>query len=173
MIGKKFFLIATGTICLFLFVFTSISGAQSMFVKGLNGNENSFILANISKLTFSENSLLVNTYNDGIEEFILDSLQHISFANTVDVAEISVDNFGEDIIVYPNPFNNILNISVLDDKFVPANIGIFNLNGKPLVERHIDKIGLFGFNLLELSKGIYVCRITNKNQTKSFKLIKQ
>ena len=170
---KKYFLIATGIICLFLFVFTSNSSAQSMFVKRLNGNENSFILDNISKLTFSENSLLVNTYNDGIEEFILDSLQHISFANTVDIAEISGGNFSEDIIVYPNPFNNILKISVIDDKFVPANIGIFNLSGKPIVERHIERVGLIEFNLIKLTKGIYVCRITNNNQTKSFKLIKQ
>ena len=67
--------------------------------------------------------------------------------------------------VYPNPVNNILNIQT---SFVNYNVKVYDITGKLL-------INTFNKNSLDLStyeSGIYILKISHKNSTESFKIIK-
>jgi len=70
--------------------------------------------------------------------------------------------------VYPNPFNDILNINCLEN----CLLELFNISGSIIFEKNLNE----GFNqiiLNELQKGLYIAKIFSENNINTFKIIKQ
>ncbi len=90
------------------------------------------------------------------------------------IYKIIVDNtnYDADIMVYPNPASNNINVCVFDFEN-NYKYGIFNTQGKLLIEGNIsEKITNIDLNFLNTD--VYIIRIYNNdsNNTKSFKFIK-
>lgn len=74
-----------------------------------------------------------------------------------------------DILVYPNPFKEILNIkSDLKNK----TIEIVDLSGRKMFSQYSFEFEEI-VNLSQLNQGVYLLRIIDINETKTIKLIKQ
>jgi hypothetical protein len=73
--------------------------------------------------------------------------------------------------VYPNPFENTLNISVTDD--LPGfNVLLFTIHGKRVMSRSYSGTTAT-LDLQDLSEGIYVGVIRSGDQTRQVKIIKK
>ena len=75
------------------------------------------------------------------------------------------------VVVYPNPTNNIINISISNKK--ATKIVVTNILGNNIYEKNIKSNNLpFQFNLSELANGIYVLSLLNGDSVVATKKIK-
>lgn len=73
------------------------------------------------------------------------------------------------ISVYPNPTNNILNLTIDTN----AKVEIYNLLGKVIAIKNIN-VGNSKIDLSNYPSGMYLLKVTNENnQTKTIKIAKQ
>lgn len=75
----------------------------------------------------------------------------------------------ENLNVYPNPSNNHWNVS--SENLNITSIEIYNLQGKQLIILNPNKI-IEKINATNFAKGIYLAKISTKENVKFIKLIK-
>ncbi len=81
---------------------------------------------------------------------------------------VSVDNIPtSDVVLYPNPIDNILNIDLTDNY---NNITIVDVSGKILEHKKVGKTT--AFNMSQYSKGVYFIKIDNSKGIKTYKVVK-
>jgi hypothetical protein len=140
----------------------------------LSGNEDEIfivdkssgvLLINNDKGLIGHKSFALNwQVSDGI--FADQAIASINVSNPTFVGEENSKN----IIFYPNPTKGILYLeNILDE----TEIDVLNLNGNKLIgislNPHSDQKKL---DLTHISTGAYILKISNKHNTKSYKLIK-
>ena len=81
-----------------------------------------------------------------------------------------------ELIVYPNPFNNNLDIRFFSDKQQTINITLYDIVGREIVsqEKKINTVGYTTINFLKTfmsSKGPYLLRLSTEDKTYFEKLI--
>ncbi|WP_298893778.1 FG-GAP-like repeat-containing protein [uncultured Psychroserpens sp.] len=79
------------------------------------------------------------------------------------------DSFVNDLVVYPNPTNDVLNIST-SDNLQNAIYTIFDITGKRVMNAKLDQNKI---DVSALNTGNYILRIVSGNTIKSQKFIKQ
>lgn len=79
------------------------------------------------------------------------------------------DNTFEAFSVYPNPTSDVLNIKASQDI---DNVTVFNLLGQNVASFTKNEIVNSSINLSELSKGLYLVKITSGDKTKTLRVTK-
>jgi hypothetical protein len=74
-------------------------------------------------------------------------------------------------ILYPNPFENVLNIAVTEG--IQYTVKISDINGKPLLVKSSDQVNNNMLDVTSLHKGIYFLQIILKSETKTYKIVKE
>ncbi|MDD2635309.1 MAG: T9SS type A sorting domain-containing protein [Bacteroidales bacterium] len=85
------------------------------------------------------------------------------------VVDVPQQDFQEQFIIKPNPFNN--NLSISFPEFVETKIKIFDITGCLVFQTETNKLEVF-INLSELNSGIYFLKIESENYTKTKRVIK-
>ncbi|WP_179317490.1 T9SS type A sorting domain-containing protein [Winogradskyella undariae] len=88
---------------------------------------------------------------------------------TTDAALSISDNVFETTSVYPNPTSGILNIKSAQDI---DNVTVFNLLGQTVANFDKDAITDSSINLSELSKGLYLVKVSSGNNTQTLRVTK-
>ena len=87
------------------------------------------------------------------------------------------DNRSEslNVLVYPNPSNGIINISVKDDKTSNTTITVLTLDGRVILAEQLGSVKdvLKEINLSNAAKGIYFIKLTKGEETIFSKVIVQ
>jgi len=79
----------------------------------------------------------------------------------------------DNIIVYPNPTENQINIK-FDKQIINCEIIIFNIFGQEIIHHQLDGNKKYSLNISELKSGMYFYSIVSDgNILKSDKFIKQ
>lgn len=87
------------------------------------------------------------------------------------VNTLAVNNtFSTGFTFYPNPFKDKIHFRFKDD-LTELQISIFNILGKKLSDRKVSKQNPL-VSLNDLSDGIYIMRVDNKEKSQSFKMVK-
>ena len=76
-------------------------------------------------------------------------------------------------IIYPNPFNDILEIEFSETVASNVQIEIYNHTGKLLLKEIRSPKQLLTYELGNLNKGIYLIRLSSGNKSLSKKLLKK
>lgn len=92
---------------------------------------------------YTDNDIALARYNGG----------------SLSVGEVEFKN---QILIYPNPAENILNIDFNNNLFVGKEFQVYDLNGKTLMKGKIE-IDTKSISIENLSKGLYVLKIDNRN----------
>jgi Secretion system C-terminal sorting domain/Ig-like domain CHU_C associated len=95
----------------------------------------------------------------------------IAEADFVTLNNLGISDFDANtsMKVYPNPFNNIVNISIDSN----ATLEVYDLVGKQIQKQKIEN-GFSQIDLSNYSSGVYMMKVTNENnQTKTLKVIKK
>jgi len=69
----------------------------------------------------------------------------------------------EEIEVYPNPTNSILNISIANDHYSHLKMSMYNISGQKQLDADFEYQEIMKLNIEELSKGTYFLKIYNEN----------
>ena len=94
-----------------------------------------------------------------------------AYADTITLAPIKLFNKTY-IKIYPNPTNDVINIDInnVDNKNI--NFGLYNLQGQKITEYKItNKKNKIYLKNLKITKGIYLIKVYNKNNTFIKKII--
>ena len=80
---------------------------------------------------------------------------------------LSVNNFNldEDLIIFPNPSNGILNFTNTTQN---GKIEIISLTGQKILEKNVANINSFR---LDIDSGVYLLKISNNKRVNNFKII--
>ena len=85
--------------------------AQNMNVKENTGKDNSYVLQNIQKMTFSSGNLIITEKGKSDATYSLSEVKRLGFSSLITNSENVV--LEEDkLIIYPNPVQNTVNIAV-------------------------------------------------------------
>jgi len=162
-------------LCTVLLLGLGLTGlqAQTIFLKENSGNQTTYALNSIHKMTFSNGNITVHKTNNGTDVYTLSELRYLSFidlitSNTTQSRQLSEAN----IITYPNPVSDKLSID-LNGLTGNAIISILTLEGKLLKEQKTNGTNTVILNLHQLPQGIYLCRYSSITEIKTVKIIKQ
>uniref|UniRef100_UPI00404B7A09 FG-GAP-like repeat-containing protein n=2 Tax=Gelidibacter sp. TaxID=2018083 RepID=UPI00404B7A09 len=105
---------------------------------------------------------------------IIDQINNPTINSTITVPEGSNtlgsdDTFVSDLIIYPNPTKNVLNLSTLQD-LNDAIYSVFDLNGRRVLNAILDSKTI---DVSSLISGQYILRIVSGSSVKNQKFIKQ
>lgn len=97
------------------------------------------------------------------------TFESVSFTN----ASLSNSNFNLDAIsVYPNPTNNILNISIPSELGSNVSYEVFNYLGQNILKSNSENSN-FSINTSNFANGVYILKLDTENGSKTLKFIKK
>lgn len=135
-------------------------GQKTLFITEKSGSVKSFSVNEIRKLTFPNGNLTV-TKNDGsLENFSIDAVAVLKFAGPVSIEKNTIEN--SKALLYPNPVKDHFNLSFECNKAVNADVMIFDINGKLLINHNIETVvgeNLVDLNIGNLLNGMYLCSL--------------
>lgn len=105
---------------------------------------------------------------------IVDILENVAVDHVISVVEGSTvlgidENLVNNLILYPNPTQGVLNLGDLTDFTNPA-FSIFDLQGKKVMDAKLDSNSIDVFNL---ATGNYILKIYDSNSLKTQRFIKR
>ena len=74
-------------------------------------------------------------------------------------------NLNEDLIIFPNPSNGVLNFT---NTIQNGKIEIISLTGQKILEKNVVNINSFR---LDIDSGVYLLKISNNKRVNNFKII--
>ena len=93
----------------------------------------------------------------------------INIDATVCLGIVEANN--SNIIIYPNPINDYLNISNPDQKIL--NYEVYDVTGKLIIKENKSANSAIEIKLNSIEKGVYILKIKEDNRERNFKIIKQ
>lgn len=149
--------------------------AQNLYIKDKNDIQNMFVINEIKKITFSDDTVKIDKYQNKDLKFAIAEIQYISF---FDYTPVSFNNTSlqEKEYLFPNPTANILYIKHMPHESGNVHIDIINIQGKVLKSKNIktqkgDRY--IDINVSDLESSVYLCRIYNNETTKIYKFLKK
>jgi hypothetical protein len=96
------------------------------------------------------------------------------FSNYSDVSAIAVDDYTNQIILHPNPFNDHIKVQNFGDYYGLCEVKIYNTMGTEVISQSFQFgiINKMEINTKELSSGIYTAVIKTNGNTDTYKIIK-
>ncbi|HBS86993.1 MAG: hypothetical protein A2W91_02135 [Bacteroidetes bacterium GWF2_38_335] len=157
---------------LFIFAisFVCIVEAQSsLFVRQYSFPQTAYFLEDVSKISFSGSEMNVEKTGGEVDVYNLSDIRYLNFENLATENEAREEIESTDVRCYPNPVKETLNFEFADQE--NHKIEIIDFQGKLVyvVEMNGEnaKVNFSGF-----PKGLYLCRISNGNNTVTKKVIK-
>lgn len=88
---------------------------------------------------------------------------------------LSSDNFdmNKGLGIYPNPANDIINISVGNNDVLPTSYSIYNTLGQIVTEKNVSSVSDLQIDINSITAGVYFIKIDRQNASKTFKFIKK
>ena len=152
------------TILLFLFmtlISFSVIAQKNITIQYRDNQEITYSLNHNSKLTFTDNELIILQPSGNIYYFDIENIRKVYFSNSNSLYDIASQ---KNINLYPNPSSGRISISNIKSKTL---ISIYNMKGELVMSEIIyhDK----SINISNLSNGLYIVKVGNKE----FKLVKE
>jgi len=147
--------------------------AQILYVREQSGTQTTFTLSGMRKMTFSSGNITVQKKDNSAGVYALSGLKHLVFQNNTTVVEEQILIGNANLIAYPNPVADLLNIDLTGSDNMMGSISILSIEGKVLQEHKAKGESSVTLNLSQLPRGIYLCRYTSQTGCKTVKIIKQ
>ena len=114
-------------------------------------------------------------YNFTVDASISETVDPFRFnISFEEVSLLNLDFTKTDFSIFPNPTDDVLHINFTDNLTEAVDISIFNLIGKKVVEfTHDASANQLNFSVQDLTSGVYLLKIQNKEMNLTKKFIKQ
>ena len=160
------------------FVFSiSVLVSQSIYFNYSDGTSNNYNLTDVRKINFNNDVMQLHLNDGSTYNWNVSTIKYYEYSQNTGIEQIlDFVNF-HDVKVYPNPLNNLLNVSYTLPISGKVLLEIYDYTGKLLIRKdmgslnkgnHIDQL-----NTTKLSSGIYVLTIKVEQSSISKKIIKK
>ena len=97
-----------------------------------------------------------------------------SLKTSIACTSLGSEDFGsiESLSIYPNPANDVVNISLGSNDILPTSYSIINTLGQVVVTKNISSVSDLQININSITAGVYFIKIDRQNTSKTFKFIK-
>jgi hypothetical protein len=146
--------------------------AQTMFVRPITGNQTTYPVSDIQKLTFENGNMLVTNNTVASGTFALSGLRYVSFTD-FNLGTTSPALATNKFYAYPNPASYVLNIAGSNTLQFVSKIQILSLEGRLLMQQKPSNELAPQVDISALPQGMYLCKITNGSQQQTLKFLKQ
>ncbi len=164
-----------GTFLLMILLIISIinTNAQSLFVYFNDGVVNEYPLSSVSKITFSNNNMILHKTDESILTWAISDIRKYNYnISTLVKEEDKLSNI--DVLIYPNPSNGNFKINYQVNQKGSVNISIIAADGR-LIKNLFNankNIGTYFLNYnSNLAAGNYFVKIQNENNITTKKII--
>ncbi|MFN5400842.1 MAG: T9SS type A sorting domain-containing protein, partial [Bacteroidota bacterium] len=150
---------------------STVTGGLAPYVYAWN---NSLTTKNISNLCFGTYSVTV-TDAKGCKAIKSVTLLNPAPCNTTG-SRLDDSLNPLNIMIYPNPTNNLVNLLINTTLETQTNIRITDLLGRVVLEQTealIAGSNTITYNISDFAKGVYLIQVSNGNEQKVFKLVKE
>lgn len=148
---------------------TSLQAQNSLYVVEKSGTQTQFALSDIKTLTFPTGNMVVNKKDLSTNSYARIDLQQLNFVGTPNAINIAEETENK-IVFFPNPVNNELKISLQNTE--NTEIEIIDLQGRILQKLITNNETKLSFDVKQLTKGLYFCKINNGKTIKTIKFLK-
>lgn len=118
--------------------------------------------------TINQRDRILSVMNNSIRRKTLKT----STACTAPTLSKNEFNYFEGVQLYPNPVQNILNVSISSNE-VPDELIIYNSLGQVVEHKNNLGVNIMEINTQLYSKGVYFLKIVKQNTSKTFRFIKE
>ena len=159
-------------VLLFSFFLTELQGQTTLNLNDNLGIKTAFLLGTVQKLTFPSGNMQVIKKDGNTQTFIINNIDYINFSS-VENGIIETNILQNQLVIYPNPVLDILNIEVPSSMESAAQLEIVGIDGKVIFKR-IMSIGTrkIQISVSDLPKGLYLCRCINDKGISNNKFFK-
>jgi hypothetical protein len=159
----------------FLSIFLTIGflnlTAQNMYVRSYSGNQDTYTISSVEKITFNNGSMYIAT-NTETNFYNCDDIRFVAFQN-YNVGIVAFDDQNR-VSIFPNPVTDILNIRTNNTQVQSCSIEIYSIDGRLI---HSETVELSSSNhaiqVSNFANGVYLCKINNGSKISTTKFIKQ
>jgi hypothetical protein len=157
---KKFTLLVILTLAL-----TAGVQAQNLVMKTKDGTILTKQLGTVKRITFSNNSMLVNYLGSPVETYSLSNISKLSFKSTITGVDQPSLSSTRIISIYPNPAKDVIYlVNTPDNAFT---VSIYRMNGVLVLSTPVSSTSK-SINVNYLSGGLYLLKVNEQ----TFKFIK-
>lgn len=96
----------------------------------------------------------------------------VNYIHVLDTTTYILENSTENISIYPNPFENALNVNSTIS-LERCSLSIYNLKGEKYLETLRQSYSTFMVNTSGLVPGVYILNISNQKESSNYKIIKK
>lgn len=147
---------------------------NTLNLKEKSGTLTSFALNNINRLTFASGNMTINKKDGTTSEFALTGIRYLNFSNSTSNEEIRSEE-NSNLILYPNPAKDQLSVRYESTSSEEVQFQIIDVQGKAVYQQILcSQTGLnySTISVVQLKKGLYLCRLINGNKLETGKFIK-
>ncbi len=146
--------------CIIILLFSSPGSilSQNMVIQSTDGSEKQVGLDTISIITFADAQVVVRFSTGNTEKSAISDIRKIYFKDAPVGVEEHTTNANVDIVIYPNPVGDELNIQNLPENV--NNAEIITLDGT--IVRQLQVISGGSINVATLPNGSYILKINNQ-----------
>jgi hypothetical protein len=154
---------------------TGLQAQNKLYVKEKTGTQLSFAFKSIRKIIFTTDNMMVDLTDGNSGTCALDDIRYLNFIDlTTDVSQINSKE-NRYITLYPNPVDEELTVVFQSSFQGILQIDLINMQGKITYRKTVDKSEnkkKLNINILDIPKGLYVCRLFNGQTIETSKFIK-
>lgn len=157
-----------------LFWLSSLN-AQDLVIKKNTGEENTYALNDVKKITFETGKLAVHLTDGSEPQLDQANMQYLTYKNLVTSANTEEKTANERLLIFPNPAIEELYISYPLFAGQPLAVEIVSITGKVVYRQDVD-IPEGTNNSVDIStfpNGIYLYRSYHKNTVLTAKFLKR
>jgi hypothetical protein len=149
------------------------SSTESTFIRGYHLYRNNVRITNelLAETTYLDKNLPFGEYEYYVKTYYKEGCVSDSSNHVAETIELGVKEFGDEIVVYPNPTSGALHVT--SDALQVTDVEVFDVYGK----RHASHVTNNGnestIDISQLSAGIYFLRLTTEKGFITKKIIKK
>jgi hypothetical protein len=165
---KKILLLFYSLVCLFLL---EVVQGQNVYIR-TNSDQTPYSLANIKKLTFSSGNLVVSSTSGAVNSYALNTMCYLNFTD-LSLGSKEYAQTIKDIVLYPNPVEDVLHLSFNNALQGTIQIQIITLEGQVLQQANHNNSNTATLSVAGLPYGLYLCKASNGISSQTIKFIKK
>ena len=152
--------------------------AQTIHFNYTDGNNSSYNLEDVRKITFDSDLMNLHLFDGSIYSWNVSTIEYYEYDETPLNIEVLINKANSfDVVIFPNPTNSDLQVKYNLTKDDLIRIELFDLQGKLIFSKNLGK-QIQGqqetiLNLSQIPSGNYVCNIIGERTTISKRIVKQ
>ncbi|WP_143306166.1 IPT/TIG domain-containing protein [Chitinophaga vietnamensis] len=150
-----------------LTAYIAVSKVDRAITLSLDGGALYHLVVNDSAITTDKNQIILPLKN-GENKIVVSTDKYCQGQITKHV------NLGNDILVYPNPFQHTIKLDLGENNIRKALLRVYDVRGKMVyIREYVNQSGVMSVDLSALNDGLYMLRLNTDNEETVFKLLKK